>query len=176
MTANRNTPHVLIVDDDPLTRMMAVEALREGGFTTVEAENGERALAAFDVEHPDLILLDVVMPGLSGFEVCRRLRAQPAGELVPIIMLTGLEDSESVEEAFHVGATDFISKPINWTLLRFRIRYVLRSAQVMKELVRNKESLSSAQRITVQQVSDPARTDAERGRPLAGQPGHAQGS
>ncbi|HQA08988.1 EAL domain-containing protein [Zoogloea sp.] len=147
MTANRNTPHVLIVDDDPLTRMMAVEALREGGFTTVEAENGERALAAFEFEHPDLILLDVVMPGLSGFEVCRRLRAQPAGELVPIIMLTGLEDSESVEEAFHVGATDFISKPINWTLLRFRIRYVLRSAQVMKELVRNKESLSSAQRI-----------------------------
>jgi diguanylate cyclase (GGDEF)-like protein len=62
-------------------------------------------------------------------------------------MLTGLEDSDSVEEAFHVGATDFISKPINWTLLRFRIRYVLRSAQVMKELVRSKDSLSSAQRI-----------------------------
>ncbi len=66
---------------------------------------------------------------------------------MPIIMLTGLDDGESVERAFQVGATDFISKPINWTLLRFRIRYVLRSAQVMQELVRNKESLSSAQRI-----------------------------
>ena len=78
---------------------------------------------------------------------CRRVRATPAGELVPIIMLTGLDDSESVEQAFDAGATDFISKPINWTLLRFRIRYVLRSAQLLKELVRNKESLSSAQRI-----------------------------
>jgi PleD family two-component response regulator len=62
--------------------------------------------------------------------------------LVPIIMLTGLDDGDSVQRAFDVGATDFISKPINWTLLRFRIRYVLRSAQVMKELTRNKESLS----------------------------------
>ena len=147
MTGSHNNTRVLIVDDDPLTRMMAVEALREGGYSTIEAENGVQALAAFNAEHPDLVLLDVMMPGLSGFEVCRRLRATPVGELVPVIMLTGLEDSESVEEAFHVGATDFISKPINWTLLRFRIRYVLRSAQVMKELVRSKDSLSSAQRI-----------------------------
>jgi GGDEF domain-containing protein/PAS domain-containing protein len=87
------------------------------------------------------------MPGLSGFEVCQQLRARPSGALVPIIMLTGLDDGDSVQRAFDVGATDFISKPINWTLLRFRIRYVLRSAQVMKELVRNKESLSNAQRI-----------------------------
>ena len=140
-------PHILVVDDDPLTRMMATEALREGGFVTSEAEDGVRAVAAFDAVHPDLVLLDVMMPGLSGFEVCRRVRATPAGELVPIIMLTGLDDSESVEQAFDAGATDFISKPINWTLLRFRIRYVLRSAQLLKELVRNKESLSSAQRI-----------------------------
>jgi diguanylate cyclase (GGDEF)-like protein len=140
-------PHILVVDDDPLTRMMATEALREGGFATSEAEDGVRALAAFEALHPDLVLLDVMMPGLTGFEVCRRVRATPAGELVPIIMLTGLDDSESVEQAFDAGATDFISKPINWTLLRFRIRYVLRSAQLLKELVRNKESLSSAQRI-----------------------------
>lgn len=139
--------HVLIVDDDPLTRMMAAEALREGGYTSVEAEDGLRALALFDAERPDLVLLDVVMPGLGGFDVCQHLRARPEGQLVPIIMLTGLDDGESVERAFQVGATDFISKPINWTLLRFRIRYVLRSAQVMQELVRNKESLSSAQRI-----------------------------
>ena len=95
----------------------------------------------------DLVLLDVVMPGLGGFEVCARLRALDAGLLVPIIMLTGLDDSESVQRAFDAGATDFISKPINWTLLRFRVRYVLRSADVMKELVRNKESLSNAQRV-----------------------------
>ena len=146
MTRTRKM-HVLIVDDDPLTRLMASEALREGGYTSVEAEDGLRALALFDAERPDLVLLDVMMPGLGGFDVCQHLRARPEGQLVPIIMLTGLDDGESVERAFQVGATDFISKPINWTLLRFRIRYVLRSAQVMQELVRNKESLSSAQRI-----------------------------
>ncbi|MCK6387702.1 putative bifunctional diguanylate cyclase/phosphodiesterase [Zoogloea sp.] len=146
MTGTRKI-HVLIVDDDPLTRLMASEALRESGYSSVEAEDGLRALALFDTERPDLVLLDVMMPRLGGFDVCQHLRARPEGQLVPIIMLTGLDDGESVERAFQVGATDFISKPINWTLLRFRIRYVLRSAQVMQELVRNKESLSSAQRI-----------------------------
>ena len=84
MTGSHNNTRVLIVDDDPLTRMMAVEALREGGYCTIEAENGVQALAAFNAEHPDLVLLDVMMPGLSGFEVCRRLRATPVGELVPV--------------------------------------------------------------------------------------------
>jgi len=138
---------IFVVDDDPLTRMMATEALREGGFTVSEAEDGAQALALFDEVQPDLVLLDVMMPGLSGFDVCRRLRQLPAGRLVPVIMLTGLDDSESIERAFDAGATDFISKPINWTLLRFRIRYVLRSAEVTQELSLSQESLSNAQRI-----------------------------
>ncbi len=139
--------HILVVDDDPLTRMMATEALREGGFEVSEAEDGAQALSLFGEAPPDLVLLDVMMPGLSGFEVCRRLRQLPEGRLVPVIMLTGLDDGESVEEAFDAGATDFISKPINWTLLRFRIRYVLRSAEAMQELSLSQESLSNAQRI-----------------------------
>ena len=146
MTATESA-RILVVDDDPLTRLMASEALREGGFVTLEAQDGAQALGMFDAAVPDLVLLDVMMPGLSGFEVCEQIRARPNGALVPIIMLTGLDDGDSVQRAFDVGATDFISKPINWTLLRFRIRYVLRSAQVMKELTRNKESLSNAQRI-----------------------------
>ncbi|MBN8283228.1 EAL domain-containing protein [Zoogloea sp.] len=146
MTATESA-RILVVDDDPLTRLMASEALREGGFATLEAQDGAQALGMFDAAVPDLVLLDVMMPGLSGFEVCEQMRARPNGALVPIIMLTGLDDGDSVQRAFDVGATDFISKPINWTLLRFRIRYVLRSAQVMKELTRNKESLSNAQRI-----------------------------
>ena len=146
MTATESA-RILVVDDDPLTRLMASEALREGGFVTLEAQDGAQALGMFNAAVPDLVLLDVMMPGLSGFEVCEQIRARPNGALVPIIMLTGLDDGDSVQRAFDVGATDFISKPINWTLLRFRIRYVLRSAQVMKELTRNKESLSNAQRI-----------------------------
>lgn len=146
MTATESA-RILVVDDDPLTRLMASEALREGGFSTLEAEDGGKALDLFDAALPDLILLDVMMPGLSGFEVCQQMRARRNGALVPIIMLTGLDDGDSVQRAFDAGATDFISKPINWTLLRFRIRYVLRSAQAMKELTRSKESLSNAQRI-----------------------------
>ncbi|MDD3353186.1 EAL domain-containing protein [Zoogloea sp.] len=141
-------PHVLMVDDDPLTRLVAGTALREGGFRVSEAASGEEALARLDREDvPDLVLLDVMMPGLSGFEVCCQLRARPWGALVPVIMLTGLEDSESVEQAFDAGATDFISKPINGSLLRFRIRYVLRAARLMKELARNQSRLEHSQRI-----------------------------
>ena len=112
MTASESA-RVLVVDDDPLTRLMASEALREGGLTTMEAEDGQQALSLFDATLPDLVLLDVMMPGLSGFEVCQQLRARHSGALVPIIMLTGLDDGDSVQRAFDVGATDFISKPIN---------------------------------------------------------------
>jgi diguanylate cyclase (GGDEF)-like protein len=138
---------VLVVDDDPLIRLLAREALLELGLEVDEAEDGPAALAAAEAVQPDLILLDVVMPGMSGFEVCRHLRDGVRTRLIPVIMLTGLGDEDSIARAFDAGATDFILKPINWTLLRFRTRYVLRTAQLMKELVRNKESLSNAQRI-----------------------------
>lgn len=138
---------VLIIDDDALTRLLAAEALRESGFSVFEADCGEEGLRAFGNVEPDVVLLDVVMPGIDGFEVCRRLRGEPRGERLPIIMLTGLEDTSSIERAYDEGATDFISKPINWTLLRHRVRYVLRSAALLDELVRSEDVLANAQRI-----------------------------
>lgn len=147
MTPITDDACILIIDDDVLTRALAVEALREAGFNVVEAECGEAGLAAVEAVRPDLILLDVVMPGLDGFEVCRRVRAHPRLGHVPVIMLTGLEDTKSIEQAYDSGATDFISKPINWALLRYRISYAMRAASALDELIRSERNLSSAQEI-----------------------------
>src|SRR5574337_631193 len=147
MTPITDDASILIIDDDALTRALAVEALREAGFNVVEAESGEAGLAAFEAVRPDLVLLDVVMPGLDGFEVCRRIRTHPRLSHVPVIMLTGLEDTESIEKAYDSGATDFISKPINWALLRYRIGYAMRAAGALDELIRSERNLSSAQQI-----------------------------
>ena len=147
MTIAADDAHILIVDDDPLTRTLAGDALRESGYAVSEAEDGEAGLRAFETLRPDLVLLDVMMPGLDGFAVCRRVRAHPRRGHVPVIMLTGLDDTESIERAYESGASDFISKPINWALLRYRISYVMRAASVLDELRRSERSLSAAQEI-----------------------------
>jgi len=136
---------LLVVDDDDINRMLACEALQEAGFDVTEAADGKAALAAYAECHPDLILLDVMMPVMDGFETCSALRAQGARE--PIIMLTGLEDTASIENAYERGATDFITKPINWVLLRHRVIYALRSARVLDELVSSESNLRAAQQI-----------------------------
>lgn len=142
---DRERPRLLVVDDDDVTRMLACAALEEAGFTVSEAGDGEAGLETYARERPDLMLLDVMMPGLDGFETCRRLRA--SGAHLPVIMLTGLDDTASIESAYDSGATDFISKPINWTLLRHRVRYALRAAAAVEELVRSERNLSAAQQI-----------------------------
>jgi predicted signal transduction protein with EAL and GGDEF domain len=101
----------------------------------------------FETELIDLVLLDVMMPGLDGFEVCSRLRAMPRGTQVPILMLTGLNDAESVEAAFRCGATDFITKPINWTLLGHRVRYSLRASASAEAAMQSSQHLANAQRL-----------------------------
>ena len=122
-------PLILIADDDPSIRTLMQAALVNGGFRVNTVESGTQALAAFAAEKPDLLLLDVEMPGASGFDVCEELRRRPENHLVPIVIATGCEDIDSIDRAFEVGATDFISKPINWGLIAHRMRYVLRSAQ-----------------------------------------------
>ena len=106
--------HLLIVDDDLMLRGMAAKTLEHAGFEVSDAVCGEDALALFEAHDHDLILLDVMMPGIDGYEVCRCIRAMAQGTQVPILMLTGLNDTASIELAFRHGATDFITKPINW--------------------------------------------------------------
>jgi len=120
---------VLIVDDDITQRLLASEALEQAGFAVEEADNGKAALSAFQRLRPDLVLLDVMMPEMDGYQVCEAIREMPGGRYISVLMMTGLEDIDSINRAYEVGATDFVTKPINYTLLGHRLRYMLRSQQ-----------------------------------------------
>lgn len=134
MKSLREQPLILVVDDDAGQRLLTSAALLPAGFTVLEAANGEQALSLFQTEQPDFVLLDVVMPGLDGFAVCEAMRRSPGGRYVPILMVTALDDLESVERSYQVGATDFITKPIQWVILHHRVRYILRASQALLEL------------------------------------------
>lgn len=141
--AQRNHPIALVVDDDAVLRRMISKVLYQAGLTTEEAKNGEEALSAFVQLRPDIVLLDVVMPQMDGFTTCAILRGLPGGEHTPVLMVTGLDDTESIRRAYEVGATDFITKPLNWQILDHRVRYMLRASQAMMDL-REKEAENRA--------------------------------
>ncbi len=138
-------PRVMLVDDDEVNLMLTAMALRERGFQITEADSGERALELLAGWTPDIVVLDAQMPGLDGFDTCRRLRAMPGFEFVPVLMLTGLEDDESISRAYRAGATDFFVKSTQWSLLNERLRYMLRSSRMRMELERSKGKLARAQ-------------------------------
>jgi diguanylate cyclase (GGDEF)-like protein/PAS domain S-box-containing protein len=138
---------ILVVDDDAACRRLTRATLTKAGFAVAEAANGQLALDAMRVGLPDLVLLDVSMPVMDGFTACADLRKLPGGARVPVVMMTGLEDVKSIETAFEAGATDFITKPINWPILAHRVRYMLRASQAIDELKQNQRRLSNAQRI-----------------------------
>jgi diguanylate cyclase (GGDEF)-like protein/PAS domain S-box-containing protein len=135
----QNLARVLIADDDFTSRTLTRAALEPAGFSVVEAGDGNEALAVFAETHPDLVLLDVDMPELDGYAVCRKLRERPDAKYVSIVMVTGRDDLDSINEAYAAGATDFIAKPINWVLLAHRARYILRFGQALRELGMSEE-------------------------------------
>ncbi|MCP5150201.1 MAG: EAL domain-containing protein [Ectothiorhodospiraceae bacterium] len=139
-------PRILVADDDPAVRLLTVDALTPEGYDVFEAEDGHAALEAFERHRPDLVLCDVMMPGTDGFGVCSAMRAHPHGAHVPIMMLTGLDDVDSIERAFAHGATEFVVKPINWTLLPRRVRFVLRASEAAEQLRRSEERYALAAR------------------------------
>ena len=143
----RDKPLALVVDDDALLRLSMVEAMERTGFETIEAENGIEAIDLFQVHLPDLILLDVVMPDIDGFETCRAIRKLPGGQYSQILMVTGLDDSASIEHAFEAGANDFITKPLNWTMLGHRSKYMLRAGRAFQELSRSQLRLAKTQEL-----------------------------
>ncbi|MBO9688438.1 putative bifunctional diguanylate cyclase/phosphodiesterase [Roseateles chitosanitabidus] len=138
-------PRVLLVDDDPVNLMLIEAALKEHGFDVTALTGGEPALQLVTTWTPELIVLDALMPGIDGFEVCERLRALPGFENAPILMLTGLDDEASINRAYQAGATDFFVKSTQWRLLAGRLRYLLRSSRTRQELERSKAKLARAQ-------------------------------
>jgi len=138
------TPLALVADDDSIIRMFAREALEQAGWLVEEAQDGLQACAAFQHHTPDVVLLDVMMPKMDGFATCAALRTLPKGEHTPILIMTGLEDFDSITKAYDAGATDFIVKPLNAILLTHRIRYMVRANQVLQELRASQATLTQA--------------------------------
>jgi PAS domain S-box-containing protein len=137
---------VLLVDDDPVMRMLASAALRAIGFETREVCDGREALEQLDAFRPDLVVLDVEMPGMDGFETCTRIRER-AGERLAVLMVTGNGDSATIDRAFDVGASDFIHKPIDWRLMRHRVRFLMRAHDAFAGLRASERRLANAQRL-----------------------------
>ena len=131
---HRMQPLILIVDDDAVIRLTVRKALRKSGFLTVEAGDGTEGLALFAETCPDLVMLDVMMPGPDGFSVCGSIRALPYGGVTPVVFMTGLDDTRSINLAFDSGATDFITKPINVRTLPHHLRYLLRAGETLRQL------------------------------------------
>ncbi len=123
-----NRPVAIIADDEELGAVLLSESAIESGLRPLVCHNGAEALEAAQVGTPAIVLLDVEMPGMDGISVCRRLRADPRFASVPIVIVTGHEDSDAIHRAYEAGATDFVSKPVNWALLPHRLAYILRNA------------------------------------------------
>jgi diguanylate cyclase (GGDEF)-like protein/PAS domain S-box-containing protein len=140
-------PLILLVDDDEATRMIAREVLQQSGFRVLEAADGSAGLDLFRSNTVDLVVLDVMMPVLDGFETCIAIRREKVGEHTPVLMMTGLDDADSIHQAFEAGATDFITKPVNHTMLTYRVRYMMRTAYTSKELRESQARLENAEKM-----------------------------
>lgn len=147
LASNKKNASILVVDDDLTMRILMHECLEPLGYKIIQASNGLNAIEEYEKHHPDMILMDVQMPIMSGFTACRKLRALPECATVPILIITGLDDFTSIEEAYNVGATDFITKPIDWLVLQHRVRYMLRASEAFEAIRKQEASLARAQRI-----------------------------
>jgi diguanylate cyclase (GGDEF)-like protein len=137
MSAKRDSlPIAIIADDEDVGRLLLSESVTASGLTPLAFDNGMAALEAALENDVSIVLLDVDMPGMDGYEVCRRLRADARLSSVPVVMVTGHEDSAAIGLAFEAGATDFISKPVNWSLLPRRLAYILRNAAAAEHIER----------------------------------------
>src|SRR5919199_2331127 len=130
----KDTPLILVVEDDKFMRIQLRRAMEQVGYQVAEATDGEQGLAAYLRLQPDIVLLDALMPVMDGFTCCTQLRSLPGGDHVPVLMITALEDRESVDRAFEAGAIDYVTKPIHWAVLRQRVRRLLQGSRAVEEL------------------------------------------
>ena len=141
---------ILVVDDTPANIKLLVDVLTVKGFAVTAAISGEDALAKLALELPDLILLDIMMPGLSGYEVCQRLRANPETALLPVVLCTSLDPNQERIKGIEAGADDFLTKPINRPELLARVKSLLR-IKTLQDQVKAQALLIAAWNKTLEQ-------------------------
>jgi two-component system, OmpR family, alkaline phosphatase synthesis response regulator PhoP len=139
-------PRILIADDNPQGVELLEAYLSGSDYEIAVATDGEDTLQKVAAFHPDLILLDVMMPKISGFEVCKRLRHDPATQDVAILMVTALDQNADIDRAVDAGTDDFLSKPINKAELLLRVRSILKSRHMQRELDRALAYIESVER------------------------------
>lgn len=140
-----NAPSILIVDDEPSNFDVIAAQLSDCDYLMDYASSGQEALSSLDIYNPDLILLDVMMPGINGIEVCQQIKAMPKWQAVPIVMVTALSSKADLAKCLDAGADDFISKPVNSEELRARVKSMLRIKKQFDKI----QSLSLIQENTI---------------------------
>jgi CheY-like chemotaxis protein len=141
--AHAPAPLILIADDEIDLRAMLRILLERDGYRVLEARNGEEAVELCQQQLPDVVLLDILMPVMDGAAACAQIQALPDGDRVPVLMITALNDKQSIDRCFDAGATDYLTKPINNQVLRRRVRRLLRTRQAEEGLRANEARLSS---------------------------------
>jgi adenylate cyclase len=150
----QSTARILVVDDTPANVKLLEDLLGFHGYEVEAATSGEEALACIRQQVPDLILLDVLMPGLSGYDVCRRIRADASLAMLPVVMVTALEAREERVKGIEAGADDFLSKPVNPPELLARVRSLLRIRRLYETVQRQAEQLAAWNRTLEARVTE----------------------
>ncbi|HSH06965.1 MAG TPA: response regulator [Burkholderiales bacterium] len=133
---------VLVIDDTPANVKLLADLLKVKGYEVSTAANGEEGLARVAAEHPDIVLLDIMMPGMSGYDVCRTIRANPGTALLPVVLVTSLDPNQERVKGMEAGADDFLQKPINQQELFARVKSLLRVKALQDEVKQQAEKLA----------------------------------
>ena len=149
-----NPAKILVVDDTPMNVKLLADLLQVKGYVATTASSGPEALEKIQQEQPDLVLLDVVMPEMSGYEVCRKIRENPATGILPVIMVTALDPAQERVKGLEAGADDFLTKPINQGELLARVRSLLRIKELYDQVQSQSTQLAELNKSLEQRVQE----------------------
>jgi signal transduction histidine kinase len=142
---------ILIVDDEKMLRMQLRRVMEQAGYQVIEAADGQECLHQYRNFTPDMVLMDAMMPVMDGFDACAHIQRLPEPYHAPVLMITGLEDKSSVDQAFAAGATDYITKPIHWAVLLKRVARLLEQTNLYRDLERRVQQRTSQLRVEVEE-------------------------
>jgi len=150
----KNPAKILVVDDTPANTKLLSDLLTFHGYEVVAAASGAEALEKVKTDHPDLVLLDIIMPGMNGYEVCRSIRRNPETEILPVVLVTSLDPAEERIHGLEAGADDFLAKPVNEQELLVRIRSLLRIKELYDTVQVQSAQLSAWNKTLEQRVQE----------------------